>query len=119
MLAVLIVDRPERCAIGFGKGERVKGFTTEEPEAAFFDLRWQIPDGFAAPKEKQQPVALPFIGFFGNHAEKVQITCGDFKAGFFLGFSYGTFKGRLADTCFDLAADGAPIAGVWHLCAQD
>jgi hypothetical protein len=53
-------------------------------------------------------VALPFIGFFGDHGKEVQVVRGHGEAGFLVRFPHGTLEGRLAGGGFEFSADRAP-----------
>lgn len=118
VIVMLIVNRPERCAVGFGEGECVDGFAREEAEAPFGHGRWKRWDGAFAIEEKEQPVVLPLVGFLGDHGEEVQIARFYHVAGFLGGLARGAFEWGFPDGGFEFAADGAPRAEIGWFGAQ-
>ena len=62
---------------------------------------------------------LALVGLFGDDGEEVQVHDPDAQAGFLEGFARGAFERRLARGHLQLAADGAPVAEVGRLAAED
>ena len=52
----------------------------------------------------------PFVGFFCDHAEEVELGAVDSQPDFFEGFSDSAFVRRLAAAHFEFSADWAPKA---------
>jgi hypothetical protein len=117
-VAVLVVDRPERGAIGLGEGQRVDAIAGEEAELTLADVGRECGQRLLAAKQKHQPVGVALVGFFRDHREEVQIGGGDDVARFFAGLAHGALKRRLAERGLELAADGAPRAEVRRLGPQ-
>ena len=70
-LVVFVVDIPKTFAIGGWDRETVDLISRIESEAAFGDRGRQLVDRLAAIKEKHEPMAGAFVGFFRRHAEKM------------------------------------------------
>lgn len=108
-VAELIVDRPEGESVGFGQGQIVHAGTGVEGEAPFSDGGREFVDRPAAVKEEHQPMASAFIGFFGDHGEKVKFVDGQVEAGFLPGLPHRAFMRRFPQCHFQLSPDRAPL----------
>ena len=114
-----VVQRPNEQFIAAWYCYGFDARSIEKTEFTFWSClrkKWQ---GLSAREKKHQPMACVFIIFLGNTREEVKIAFIDDKAGFFMCFTYGAFKGGLACANVQLSANGTPLLAIgWFASVQ-
>lgn len=116
---VLIINTPEGLPVGLGQGQAFDFFAGKKTEPPLLHCGGQVVEGAVAAKKEQKPVGGTLVGFFRDHGEQMQVSGGDFVAGFFAGLAHGALEGRFAGGGLELAADGGPGAKVGRLGPQE
>jgi len=117
---VFVKIGPDQLMIGCGYIEGINLIPGKKLKMAFMVQRGRerLNTG-DNPELEHEPVGVPFKMFFREHSPQVQVTGGQFHAGFFPGLPYGALKRAFTAIHFKFPPGWAPLVFIGRIFPAD